>query len=73
MKIRESLPNVRELEATGLVLMGWLIRMIPLVPETWIAVNPVKYNAVTITLCFPHHFYTVNLYLFYSIGSLYNL
>lgn len=47
MKIRESLPNVRELETTGLVLMGWLIRMIPLVPETWIAVNPVKYNVVT--------------------------
>lgn len=45
--IRESLPNVRELEATGLVLMGWLIRIIPLVPETWIAVNPVRYNVIS--------------------------
>lgn len=45
--IRESLPNVRELETTGLVLMGWLIRIIPLVPETWIAVNPVRYNVIS--------------------------
>lgn len=45
--IRELLSNVRELEAIGLVLMGWFIRIILLVSEIWIVVNFVRYNVVS--------------------------
>lgn len=45
--IRELLSNVRELEAIGLVLMGWFIRIILLVSEIWIVVNFVRYNVIS--------------------------
>lgn len=45
--IRELLSNVRELEAIGLVLMGWFIRIILLVLEIWIVVNFVRYNVIS--------------------------
>lgn len=45
--IRELLLNVRELEAIGLVLMGWFIRIILLVLEIWIVVNFVRYNVIS--------------------------
>lgn len=45
--IRELLLNVRELEAIGLVLMGWFIRIILLVSEIWIVVNFVRYNVIS--------------------------